>query len=405
MFKPIRRCLLPVALLLLGTMQVFAIEPPVPPAPLTTYSYELTGQSDDALIREGCIRALKSSVGQVYFSDYMLYARDLLTAYIEKNWERLIARYKVKTKDLRGGRRHVAMDVVVDNVRLYADLVEKRFLYRPAVRPLFYIFLSETYDGSLSAPIARRRLLEMIDGRQYRYLWIEGDDSADIPTGDKREVLLPLGLPEKDPSLGEETMAEAMREAQRNEVEVFVAGTVESKTTRSGKLYFDDYTFVQTRCLLKLVRADTGEILAEFETTTAAGNVDPLVAVQAATLSAVNEVGPKTLDVFDKVWNKTILRKADMRIMATGVNADIVGLFSQIVMGIAPAAEIYTRSFYEDVAVLTLTWNGRSEDLLQILRHTDYPSFTATVVRPEAIIISSLIRPGELIIEVPENEK
>jgi hypothetical protein len=405
MCNPIRRCMLSLALLLLGTAQAFAIEPPAPPAPLTTYSYELMGQSDDALIRDGCVRALKSSVGQVYFSDYMLYARSLLDAYIDKNWERLVARYKVKTRDLRGGRRHVVMDVVVDNTKLYADLVEKRFLYRPAVRPLFYVFLSETYDGSPTAPIGRKRILETIDGHQYRYLWEEGDDSVDIPTENKREVLLPLGLPEKDPTSDQTTMEGAMREAQRNEVEVFVAGTIESKTTRSGRLYFDDYTFVQTRCSLKLVRADTGEILGEAQTTTAAGNTDQAAAVSAATLAAVNEVAPKVFDVFDKVWGKTIQRKADMRIMATGVNQDIVSLFIQVVKGIAPAAEIYTRSFYEDVAVLTLSWNGRAEDLLQILRHTDYPSFTATVVKPEAIIISSLIRPGEMIIEVPENGK
>ncbi len=44
-------------------------------------------------------------------------------------------------------------EVAVDNEKLYADLDEKRFLYRPALRPVFYLFLSETFDGSPSPPV------------------------------------------------------------------------------------------------------------------------------------------------------------------------------------------------------------------------------------------------------------
>ena len=404
MSNQIRRCMLSFVLLTLGTFNALALEPPVPPAPLTTYSYELIGSSEKSLIKEGCVRSLKSSVGQVYFSDYMLYARDLLDAYVEQNWENLIARYKVTASEMRGGRRYVALQVVVDNRKLYADLAEKKFLYRPAIRPILFIFLAETYDGEAAPPSGRRRLLEMIDSRQYRYLWAQGDNASEIPLEQRKEMPLTLRLPEKDVSLNPEDLENAMRESQRNEVEVFLSATIESKTIRTEKLYFDDYTFVQTRCSLKLMRSDTGEVLVERQIVTSAGNADATAAVRAATLAGINEIAPQIFDTFDKMWGKMIHRKADLRIMATGVNEEVVSLFRQIITGMAPTAEIYVRSYYSDVAVLTLTWDGRTEDLLEILRQTEYPAFTATLVKPGALIISTLIRPGELIIEVPEKK-
>ena len=377
------------ALALGGVPPARAADPPAAGERLLTFHYELYGKSQDDLVREGCIRAVKSAIGRLYFTDSMLRAQTLLDPYLEQNLNRFIARRKVTTSEIRGGRRFIALDVIVNNEKIYADLNEKKFLYRPALRPLFYIFLSETYDDQPTPPVARRRLLEMIDERQYRYLWEPGSDKPGVAVSEKQEVAVAPTLAEKDVSLSPEDLQAACDVAQRSEVEVFITGTVQTKTTKSEKVYYDDYTFVETRCSLKIVRSDNGEVTASGETVSSAGHTDPAKSVAAAALGAVNEIAPGLFDSYFKQWAKMILRKADVRIMITGVDSDTLRMFRQILKGVAPGAEVYTRAAYADIAVVTVSWEGRADALVQVLRETFYPSFRIKESGP-----------GELILEV-----
>jgi len=387
------RCFLAGAafLFLLGAARAAAAEP-AGVGRYLTFQYDLYGKAPGDLVREGCIRGVKSAIGRMYFGDSMLRGRSLLDAYVERHWERLIARRKITASEVRGGRRFVALEVVVDNEKIRADLTQKKFLYRPAFRPLFYIFMEETYDGKATAAVGRRRLLEMIDERQYRYLWESGSDKAGVPVAEKEEVAVAPPLPEQDATASARALGAACDEAQRNEVEVVIAGAIRTRTTRTGKLYYDDYTFVETRCVLKVIRADTGEVIASGETVTSAGHMEAAKAVAAATLAAVNEIGPGLLDEYFKQWGKMILRKADVRILITGVDAEGLGLFRQVLQGAVPGAEVYTRAVYADVAVVTVSLGGKVKELGRALRDTFYPAFRMTQGAPGEMILEVLAK-------------
>jgi hypothetical protein len=374
------------AILSAGATPLQALDPPVPSPRLLSLHYELTGESEEALVKEASVRAVLSAIGRIYFSDLALRGQPLLEAYVGKRWMEF-AVHQVNVSEVRGGRRFVNLDVVVDCKKLYDDLHEKRFTYRPALRPVFYIFLSETYDEGKTAPVGRRRLLETIQQREYRYLWANDAEDFSVPPSQKQEVPIREPLPDLDVSRTAEDLASACAEAQRNEVEVFVAGTLETKTTRKGKLYFDEYTFVETFCSLKLIRSDTGEVLASEEARMAAGHIDAAEAVAAATRAAVDKTAPGLFGVFDKQWGKTILRKANLRVMVFGANDDSLDLLKQVLTGIAPDLEIYTRSSYADVAVLTLSWKDQTRDLVDVLRHTQYPDLVMTPIEPDGMVI------------------
>ena len=374
------------AILIAGATPLQALDPPIPSPRLLSLHYELMGESEEALVKEASVRAILSAIGRVYFSDLMLRGRSLLDAYVVKRWMDF-AVHEVSLSEVRGGRRFVNLDVLVDCKKLYDDLHEKRFIYRPALRPVFYVFLSETYDGEKTTPVGRRHLLETIQNREYRYLWANDAEDFSVPPSQKQEVAVREPLPDLDVSRTAEDLASACAEAQRNEVEVFIAGTLETKTTRKGKLYFDEYTFVETFCSLKLIRSDTGEALASDEVRTAAGHVNAADAVAAATRAAVDKIAPGLFDVFDKQWGKTILRKANLRVMVFGADNDSLDLLKQVLTGVSPDLEIYTRSSYADVAVLTLSWKDRTRDLVDVLRQTHYPDLIMAPIEPDGMVV------------------
>ncbi|MFW6303837.1 MAG: hypothetical protein ACOC2L_04380 [Candidatus Sumerlaeota bacterium] len=102
----------------------------------------------------------------------MLRARNLLQAYLERNAETFVTRYNINANEVRGGQRFLDVDIIVDLEKLYDDLNSKRFIYEPAFRPVFYLFLSEQYNGQAAGqPLAREIILNELAGREYRYLW------------------------------------------------------------------------------------------------------------------------------------------------------------------------------------------------------------------------------------------
>ena len=155
----LRRLFLTVSIFSLATSIVWALDPPVPDQRILTLHYEMTGESEQEMLAQGCNRVVKSAVGRVYKTGYMLRALDLLDSYINKNCHKFIARRSLNASEVRGGQRYIDLEVAVDVEKVYADLTEKQFLYRPALRPIFYIFLSETYDGSVG--LSRKEAIEI----------------------------------------------------------------------------------------------------------------------------------------------------------------------------------------------------------------------------------------------------
>ena len=387
----------------------------VPVDPFLTLRFDLYGQDEASLVKQASISAVESAIGRIYFTDYAIHGLTVLEPYIQENYQNFIARHSIVKSELQGGRRSVSIDIVVDTQKLYNDLDEKKFLYRPALRPVFYIFVKETFDGAPSDPVGRKRLIDMISNgansptsptqevkfststltsqflpkqrTMYRYLWQEAD--ADIPAAQKHEVVIE-GLSNTDPTETTATMEAACNEAQRNEVEVFFAGAIETKTTRAEKVYFNDYTFVATHVSLKLVRSDTCEVLASAETTATAGNVDVKEAIRTATLKAIQKTAPQLFAKFDKTWAKTMLRKADIRMMVIGADQSGIDLLKKVITGSAPTAEIFTRSHFGDIAVLTMAWNGKKQDIQRILFQTQHPSLHPTFLKPNEIIINMI---------------
>lgn len=386
-------------------MSLPAMDPPQPAYPRFTATYELEGENEEAVIHKAKLRAVKTCVGRIYFADYMLRARSLLDPYIEQYLDRFVAQLRVRESGIKAGSWKMKLDVVVDCVKLYEDLHEKRFIYIPAYRPLFYVFMAETFDGqNVEDRAGRDYLLEKINEEKvgednelikpaYRYLWLDEPARADnpmIPAAEKQEYVMEVISPYQNPLAGPEALAAACREAERNEVEVFLAGKLETITEEKKEVYFDNYTYVKTTCELALVRADTGEVLASERNAVSAAHLDPEEARRRASRAAIDKTVPSLFAWFDANWRNMILREGKLRVMVLSPQEEDFGVVSNILMGLGEDVRIYTRSLYGQVAVYNVDWEGSTKDLIERVRVTRFPRFHMVFVKPDGIILQKL---------------
>lgn len=209
--------------------QLRAQYPPNPNAPtvqeslrqdfgdLVKFQYALKGPDEELLIRQARTDALMSLAGRVYFSDRILLSQDLLPKYFEQNGDRFIRSIKVSNRILEGGEPKFDLSLILDYDLMMSDLAEKRFIFRPALRPVFFTFLDQNIYGMPDTEQVGRQALEaVILDRNQRYA--EGG----LPS---------MENPDVDITRSAQAFLEARKAAQRNNVEVALAGTLTARPT------------------------------------------------------------------------------------------------------------------------------------------------------------------------------
>ncbi|MFW5870700.1 MAG: hypothetical protein ACOCVL_03435, partial [Candidatus Sumerlaeota bacterium] len=203
-------------------------------------------------------------------------------------------------------------------------------------------------------------------------------------------------LPSPSPSIDQaDNLEEACKQVQRYGVEVFLTGTVETTAKDQETYYFDQMNFVNARATLHLVRADTHEILATETAEVSTSDQRVNAARDVAVREAVQSILPDVLATYEQVWGKMVLAEKNwgptpyrkntlLKIMAVGMSDDKVSALTEKLKTLAPPeAEVYTRATFNDVAVLTVAWEGEKEDVRELMRATSFPGFTIKPVSPD----------------------
>ncbi|HBF33865.1 TPA: hypothetical protein DDW35_04820 [Candidatus Sumerlaeota bacterium] len=399
--------------MLLTAVSAQAQSGPVPSERYLRQHYVLTGPDEATVLMDARSRALRSATARIFFTDYLLRARNLITPYLEQNYAPFISHERVSKSEIQGGKRYVEVDITVDCEKLFRDLDEKKFLYRPAIRPVLYVYMAENFNGvPVSDFTGRQRILEEINKRgEVRYLWEEDakrptrNNDVTVPVTEKKEVVMTDISPYEDPTLTSATLLAACREAERNEVEVFLAGAMILKTVRENKeVYFDKFQAVEAKCTLQLVRADTGEVLSTVSTAFTAQDRDLDAARKLAARSVIEKMMPELLSTFDKKsmptfttvdkprkptskWDRMMLREADLRLMTVGLNSDVLETVRQILAGLGGNVEMLTRSSFAGTSVISVTWPGQMSDLFNRLHQTVFPGLNVIFIPPNGMIL------------------
>ncbi|OQB20741.1 MAG: hypothetical protein BWY12_02166 [candidate division BRC1 bacterium ADurb.Bin183] len=346
-------------IVLMAVMTAAADMKPLEGGDLIVVERSLEAASEQEGREQAAREAIQSCAGRVYFSDMSVMARPLLEKYVDTYYKNFIYSVVVDSKKQTGDKFQLSLKVFVNYSKLLADLEEKKFLFRPAVRPLFAAFLKEIVDEQPSAGK---------DGWDaIRSAW--RDLTEQRPT--ESEIADPPA--NVDVSESPALLAEAIRAVQKNGAEVIITGESSTLREKREELYYDTYVFYRTTVNLKLYRADTGELLQEATATSLAGSVRQNQAINLSTVSAVKKAVFQLADYYHSNWDKMVRNKGDYMFLFSGVTDEKLDLIQKKLIALNNASQVFVKSKYADVAVVTLVFKGNRERLLEVIQSSSYP--------------------------------
>lgn len=333
----------------------------------------VSGDKESQMKEQASLEAVKECLGRIYFTKNIFLARDILEKYIDLNYSKFVYSIEVTNKKFSSGKTHLELKIFVNFNKLLNDLNEKRFLYEPKLHPIFYVFLEEKTDGQKAThSTGNTAILNTIKDLKQK--------TISNPIGDIS--------PNIDVLQDKNTLLKAIEAAQKNEIEVIITGKSETNKVEEKELYFDKYTSYETKINLNLIRVDTGEILTQANASGLAINNDPERAIELSIIRAAMQATNEIMDYFKDNWDKTVLDKADYKIMFTGLKKPDLDVLDQTMLSLGHNAKLFLRSYYYDVAVINLVFKGDKKDLLRFFETFPNPTLKIVSVKDSNIEIA-----------------
>ena len=442
---------------------------------LTEFNFTLQGPDQELLIRKATSQALLSLAGRVYFLDRLILARDMLPRYFDQNGDRFVRRVHVSNQTFEAGQPKFDLQLIIDEDLLLKDMEEKRFIYRPKLRPFFFVFLEQVVNGKpdTEAQRGRKAIEDVLRDRNLRYadhgvpsmtnhdvditaneeIFLEGRTAAQrneievVLTGSLTARMTDLEVPVSEQDWAKHTLevtvqSEALSEPvaahlplsdllgkldqalearkAAGEREWWDVGSVEAEAsiesldlsgeeraalgesplplkalTPVGRLglkrnYYTPLYYATARLGLKMVRIDNEEILGESSSEATASHEDRDQAIQKAIAQVVARSTNQLVDEFNRVWAKTVLDKADYKLLVSRVSEEDTENLADLLEEIDPGVEVRIRSILGDVAVLTVVFPGGRDRLINALTQLDHPRFRLVSADKKALAIEQI---------------
>lgn len=305
-----------------------------------TFEYQQTGANEEEAVRLACIRAVNATVGRLLFSDYSLQARELLTPYIQKNWQRFVASYYVLERRFERDGFGTRIRVQTFPEALHRDLRQKRFLYEPRPNPYHYVFMAQTVNGQLGgSDLARRITIDALVSEGYK--------------------VYETGI--QTPAFTSDVMADAVlfsaaREASlRIGAEVIIAGRAVTQSVRKEEIYYATIETYETQVHLDMIRADDGTLLGSADAVERASDADPNLARDQSIQGASETAMGKLLESTRGVWRAIILDRPKFSLMFTDLTPNEVELVVRHLESyLRFGTRARLRSYYGGVAIVNV---------------------------------------------------
>lgn len=344
---------------------------------LTTYEYELEGPNEEKIRQEAQTRALVSAAGKVYFDDYLIVGRDLLEPYLRQNGKPFIARTSVLDhRAISSTRTAMRLRVSVNMDLLYHDLQNKHFVAKPSLRPNVAVLMHEIVNGESSAAAGGRgrveRTLEQNMYQIYSDKMRKPGLDADI-TGTDR------------------LLKQARMEAERNNVDVLISGTLIVQPVNVQQIYYNNYAFKEAEITLKMYRVDTGELLDEAKDHYSAAAGQEAEATKKVLDAMISRTAQKMADDLNKTWPKMMLLQDNYRLMFNGVSAGEVTSIRNLLKTLSPGSEIFQKAYMGDVLVLNLIAPDVTPEKVEaFLRGASEPQFNVKKIAKRRLVLDAL---------------
>ncbi len=320
------------------------------------------GETRQAALENAKKTAVLASAGRVLLDDVLLRADHLLERYLENYADNFVSGVEILRDEFTGGLTELDARVFIDYAMLVEDMREKRFIYDPAFRPQFAVFLDDRLDGDridASSAIVRNQMT--IRGlKPY-------EGAIDSP---------PLNVNLLDDPL---LLEQALVSAERRNIEILFTGEATTTLREERKLYYDIFAFYDCEMTVNMIRVDTGEVLATSSATGSASARDRREAITTAITRATETIGNDLIGSYRAFWPDVVQAQADYKLLVTGADEELLNIIRQQLQILAPETDLDVRKTFDQSAILTIRTPSSREQVIEAIQSCPFP--TLRIVR------------------------
>lgn len=331
-------------------------------------SVRLTGRGEnrEQALQHARERAVLAAAGRVLLDGNLIRASELLDRYLRNYAADFINGVEVLSDTFTGGQVVLDCRVFVSHARLTRDLQEKRFLYSPAYKPMFNIFMGEELEGqTIDQQIARSVLQAKLAENDIRnYL---GLIESPPPTVNLKEA----GL-----------LEEGFISSERRNVEVMITGSTQTREIEgleSRRVYYDTFFFYESVMDVTVYRVDNKEELFSQTAKGAAAARDRAEAIRLAIERAAEVIARNTNEKYRDQWRNVVRGNANYEILLTGADDELINVVKLHLDRLGQDTEIFLKKKFDRSAVLSIVTSASRDELLEAIRTCPYP--TLSVIR------------------------
>lgn len=324
---------------------------------------ETQGESRDAALAAAKREAVQATAGRVLIDDNLIRADDLLQKYLDTYAENFVTGVEVLDDAFAGGFTVLRSRVFINYEALTQDLQEKRFLYEPAYKPQFAIFLEERLDGQ-PVPEGQQPAQQGLQ-TALRVQGLKAYDGAIEAPATSVNVL--------DDA---EMMSAAIVAAERRNIEILFVGTSRTSLSREEELYYDRFYFYDCNMEISMIRVDTGDVLHKSIAEGSASAKERTQAISIAIERASQAIAEDMQAEYQNVWPNLVQSQANYEILLTGTDDELTNIISQHLSQLAPNTEVFLKKKYDNSALLTIRTPAERKDLIETIRVCPYPALT-----------------------------
>lgn len=322
------------------------------------------GTGRDDAIRDGLRAAVEQAVGTMVDSTTLSRNNQIVTDEIYTKSSGFVEDYQVTNEQNVSGVYNVTMTVTVNtdpNSILYTKLQKLKLIEVMLRDPRIAVLIPESHQSSALADAASETaVIQKLREAGFKHVL----DARQTESLERDRILH---------ALDEGNLAEARDIAAAHQLDFMIVG--EATCQYVGSLYGSSVQSSRAHIDAKILKIDTGEIIAAQGFDAGGVDITPLVSAKKALGAAGTQVGTYMVQQLMQYASDP---DKPMTIIITQANFNKLNLIQNALKQIPGVKTVFLRSYNNGLAQIDVTYTGSSQILADSLKNTDGVSLDIT---------------------------
>lgn len=341
----------------------------------------------DKAVDDALRKAVEQAVGTMVSSDTMTESYKVIHDKILARTSGYVEKYKILSEGPEGDLYRVRVQAEIGNADLTSDLNSLGLLHVMVEKPKVMVIIDEAIGGlygttgSESIGQAESTIIEKLINAGFNV--VDADTVRANISRDKALRILE----------GDNRAAAA--EGLKYGAQVVITGKAFSKNA-GGKLYGTNMQSIQATLQARVVRTDTGKVIASKSAQGAQVHIDEMQGGALAIKEASERLSDELIDMIVKQWSGEVYgRSQEITVMITGLVsyrhlAAVKKILEKETQGVKA---VHQRSFTGGIAELAIDYGGKSSNIADELANRRFTGFRLepTNVTPHRIDIRAVL--------------